>query len=135
MLSSRLRVVVEPVAAKDSSWVSAEILGNNLGKWKLFTFNIDRVSNDFQILFEIVPSNLTMLSNPRDSPMIAHVSIDNLRMRQCFADSPRMDKCSVTQLQCKENKIPVCIEIARICDVTVDCDDMEDELLNCGEFI
>lgn len=128
MLFGKLRVVIEPVAAKETSWISTDILGNDLNKWKLYHFDIDRVSKDFQILFEIVP-NITQ------NRALAHVSIDNLRMRNCFADSPRMDKCSVTQLQCKENKVPVCIEMARICDITMDCDENEDELFNCGEFL
>lgn len=63
-----------------------------------------------------------------------HVSIDNLKMRNCFADSPRKDSCSTSQIKCNESRIAVCIENARICDLVDDCDDSEDELLNCGKL-
>lgn len=86
------------------------------------------VSKDFRILFEIVPNNL-------GGALRGHVSIDNLKMRNCFADSPRKDSCSTSQIKCNESRIPVCIENARICDLVDDCDESEDELLNCGEFV
>lgn len=63
------------------------------------------------------------------------MSIDNLKMRNCFAESPRKDSCSTSQIKCDERKSPVCIENARICDLVEDCDQSEDELLNCGRFI
>lgn len=56
-------------------------------------------------------------------------------MRNCFADSPRKDSCSLLQIKCNERNIPVCIENGRICDLVQDCDDLEDENLNCGKFI
>lgn len=86
-----------------------------------------RVTFDFRILFEIVPNGL-------NGALRGHVSIDNLKMRNCFADSPRKDSCSLLQIKCNQSKIPVCIENARICDLAQDCDDMEDENLNCGEY-
>ena len=56
-------------------------------------------------------------------------------MRNCFAESPRKDSCGTSQIKCNESRIPVCIENARICDLVEDCDESEDEILNCGEFI
>lgn len=85
------------------------------------------MSKDFRILLEIVPNNLS-------NALRGHVSIDNLKMRNCFADSPRKDSCSTSQIKCNESRIPVCIENARICDLVDDCDESEDELLNCGEL-
>ena len=92
----------------------------------LFTFH--RVTFDFRILFEIVPNGL-------GGALRGHVSIDNLKMRNCFADSPRKDSCSLLQIKCNQSKIPVCIENARICDLVQDCDDLEDENLNCGKLL
>lgn len=86
------------------------------------------MSKDFRILFEIVPNNLT------GGQLRGHVSIDNLNMRNCFADSPRKDSCSTSQIKCSERRIPVCIENSRVCDLVEDCDFAEDEKLNCGEF-
>lgn len=31
-------------------------------------------------------------------------------------------------------QLPVCIKTPKICDITVDCDEEEDETLNCGEY-
>lgn len=88
---------------------------------------ISSVSKDFRILFEIVPNNA-------NGPMRGHVSIDNLKLSNCYADSPRKDSCSVSQIKCNESRVPVCIETPRICDLVDDCDDSEDEQLNCGKL-
>jgi len=82
---------------------------------------------DFRILFEIVPLMATGV-------LRGHVSIDNIKMRNCFADAPRKDSCDSTQVKCTESRMSVCIENARICDLVEDCDESEDESLNCGEF-
>ena len=124
-----IRIVIEPVGTRASSWVPAEIVGDNERKWIHHTFDIDRVSKDFRILLEIVPNHNL------NGAIRGHVSIDNIKMQNCFADSPRKDTCSMSQVKCKESKMPVCIEIARICDISVDCDDGEDEKRNCGKLI
>jgi Low-density lipoprotein receptor domain class A len=90
-----------------------------------FFYNLFSVSKDFRILFEIVPNNLS-------GALRGHVSIDNLKMRNCFAESPRKDACSMSQIKCNESRIAVCIENSRVCDLVDDCDDAEDEKLNCG---
>lgn len=33
------------------------------------------------------------------------------------------------------NKIEKCLKPAEVCDIDVDCDEKEDELLNCGEWL
>lgn len=119
------RVVIEPSGSTESSWVPAEIAGNDLRRWDLFQFRIGRISKEFRILFEIVSNNL-------GGHQRGHVSIDNLRMRNCFPEGAKSETCQTSQVKCKTNKVGVCIEIPRICDINVDCDENEDELLNCG---
>jgi anaplastic lymphoma kinase len=81
---------------------------------------------DFRILLEIVPR----LNNA----LRGHVSIDNLQMQKCFADTPRKDACSLSQIKCNQSRVEVCIESTRICDLEQDCDDGDDESLNCDKI-
>jgi anaplastic lymphoma kinase len=81
-------------------------------------------------LLEVVPP-----VNLGGTALRGHVSIDNLRMRNCFAEAPRKEACSTSQIKCNESRIAVCIDNARICDLVEDCDEAEDESLNCGELL
>ncbi|XP_049291749.1 tyrosine-protein kinase receptor isoform X1 [Anopheles funestus] len=122
-----IRIVIETIGNQESSWVPAEIMGNDLRRWQLNTFRIDRISKDFKVLFEVVPNKIGGQAR-------GHVSIDNLRMVQCFPDSISTNNCSYSQVQCTASKVPVCIKTPKICDITVDCDDSEDETLNCDKI-
>uniref|UniRef100_A0A182QVV8 Tyrosine-protein kinase receptor n=1 Tax=Anopheles farauti TaxID=69004 RepID=A0A182QVV8_9DIPT len=122
-----IRIVIETIGNQESSWVPAEIMGNDLRRWSLNTFRIDRISKDFKVLFEVVPNKLGGQAR-------GHVSIDNLRMVQCFPDAISTNNCSSSQVQCTASKVPVCIKTPRICDITVDCDESEDETLNCDKI-
>lgn len=120
-------VVVEPLHSQENSWVPSEIVGDNYRQWSRKFFKLGRISRDFRIVFEIVPK---LLEGQR-----AHVAIDNLRMVNCFPEGTKSEKCGTSQVKCMMNKVPVCIPLPRICDITRDCDDAEDELLNCGKFL
>ncbi|KFB50191.1 AGAP012070-PA-like protein [Anopheles sinensis] len=122
-----IRIVIETVGNQESSWVPAEIMGNDLRRWNMNTFRIDRISKEFKVLFEIVPNKLGGRAR-------GHVSIDNLRMVNCFPDSISTNNCSYSQVQCPVNKVPMCIKTPKICDITVDCDESEDESLNCDKI-
>ncbi|ALC42076.1 Alk [Drosophila busckii] len=113
------RVVVEPLHPQESSWVPAEIQGDNYRSWQHRSFRLGRISRDFRIVFEIVPS--------LQEGQKAHVALDNLRMVNCFPEGTKSEKCSTSQVKCMMNKVPVCIPLPRICDITRDCDDAEDE--------
>uniref|UniRef100_T1GM18 MAM domain-containing protein n=1 Tax=Megaselia scalaris TaxID=36166 RepID=T1GM18_MEGSC len=121
-----LRVVIEPTESQESSSIIAEVAGDNLRKWKAKRFQIGRISRDFRVSLEIIPS---IQKTSRGS-----IALDNIRMTDCFPQGTRNDKCSSTQLKCKSSKIPVCIPLSRICDLVVDCDDAEDELRNCDKI-
>lgn len=120
------RVVVEPLHPQESSWVPAEIQGDNFRTWQHRLFRLGRISRDFRIVFEIVPE-----LQPGQK---AHVALDNLRMVNCFPEGTKSEKCSTSQVKCMMNKVPVCIPLPRICDITRDCDDAEDEQQSCGKF-
>lgn len=132
MAMGNLRIVIEPLNSYESSassWVPVEISGNDLRRWDRFQFPIGKVSQDFQILFEVVPKGLR-------GQQRGHVSIDNLSLRNCFPEgSARGGTCQQTDVRCQTNKIDVCIKTPQICDINVDCDEKEDELLNCGKLI
>lgn len=42
MLKGSIKIVIEPVGSRDNSWVPAEIMGDDLRKWRFHTFEIDR---------------------------------------------------------------------------------------------
>ncbi|XP_053962484.1 tyrosine-protein kinase receptor [Anastrepha ludens] len=120
------RVVVEPMHSQESPWVPAEIVGDNYRQWGRKFYRLGRITRDFRIIFEVVPK----MGNIQK----AHVAIDNLRMVNCFPEGTKSEKCSTSQIKCMANKVPVCIPLPRICDITRDCDDGEDELLNCDKI-
>lgn len=130
MAMGRLRIVIEPIHLHESSsWVPVEIEGKDLQnrKWYPIQLTIGRVSQDFKILFEVVPKGLS-------GQQRGHVSIDNLSMHNCFPEgSIRAEHCQATDVKCQTNKVDVCIKSKHICDIDVDCDNKEDEMLNCGK--
>lgn len=126
MQKGSIRVVIEPVASLGSAWLPGEIMGNDERRWNMHTFRIDRITKDFNILLEVFPNGIG--GRPR-----GHVSIDNLRMKNCFAENPNGGNCSTTQVQCSANKVSVCIKPERICDLSKECDENEDENQNCGK--
>lgn len=125
MSKGSLRVVVEPTKPYENSWISGEIAGNDLRRWELKTFQIGRITKEIRILFEVSPNN---------DIRRGHVSIDNLKMRNCFPERVIKDNCSEVQVKCSANKMDVCMNIPRICDINIDCDNNEDEQLNCDKI-
>lgn len=123
-----LRVVIEPQNSQESSWVPAEVAGNDYRQWQLMQFRIGRVSQDFQILFEVTPK----LTNTQ---VRGHVSIDDVSLKGCFPETTRTDACYMAQVKCQKNKRDMCLKTVSVCDIDIDCDDKEDELLNCGMYI
>lgn len=128
MQNGSLKIVIEPQNAPEStSWVPTEIAGNDLRQWQQHHFGVGRVSQDFQIVFEVVPRGLT-------GSQRGHVSIDNMSLKGCFPEGPRSDTCVLGNalVKCQKNKRDQCLKTVSVCDIDVDCDDKEDELLNCG---
>lgn len=42
MTRGSIRIVIEPVSSRESSWVPTEVAGDDLRKWKYHVFDIDR---------------------------------------------------------------------------------------------
>ncbi|XP_034653781.1 ALK tyrosine kinase receptor [Drosophila subobscura] len=120
------RVVVEPLHTQESSWVPAEIQGDNFRTWTRKVYRLGRISRDFRIVFEIVPD--------LKAGQKGHVALDNLRMVNCFPEGTKSEKCSTSQVKCTNNRVPVCIHLPRICDITRDCDEAEDEHQSCDKI-
>lgn len=66
-------------------------------------------------------------------------SIDNLRMRGCFELNNQITavngKCHTSDVKCTANKVEVCIKSRQQCDINIDCDNKEDEMVNCGKCL
>lgn len=114
------------IMSQDLPFVPAEIMGNNENKWLMHHFQIGRVSSDFNILFEVTPK--------LNGQSRGHVSIDNMRLSNCFPEGAVSEKCNAQQIKCTNNKQAVCIRQNRICDIDKDCDQGEDETFNCGKY-
>lgn len=128
MSHGSLRIVIEPQHTQDrSSWVPAEVAGNNLRHWEIMKFRIGRISQDFRVLFEVVPKGLGGLAR-------GHVSIDDVSLKNCFPEGARSDTCLMAQVKCQRSKRDICLRTPSICDIDIDCDDKEDELLNCEKI-
>ncbi|KAI8039940.1 hypothetical protein M5D96_007365 [Drosophila gunungcola] len=120
------RVVVELLDTAGGSWVPAEILGDNVRQWTRKVYRLGRISRDFRIVFEVVPDLRVGQKG--------HVAVDNLRMVNCFPEGTKSEKCSTSQVKCTANRVPVCIHLPRICDITRDCDEAEDEQQSCDKI-
>ena len=128
MTNGSLRIVIEPLNKPQEllPWVPAEYAGNDFRQWQLVHFRIGRVTQDFQVLFEVVPP--TDLSGQ----IRGHVSIDDLYLKGCYPEGVRDNTCKLEQLKCQMNRADVCLKPVEVCDIDVDCDKEEDEHLNCG---
>lgn len=96
------RVVVELLHTAESSWVPAEILGDNVRQWTRKVYRLGRVSRDFRIVFEVVPDLRVGQKG--------HVALDNLRMVNCFPEGTKSEKCSTSQVKCTSARCP-CVSI------------------------
>lgn len=58
-------------------------------------------------------------------------------MRGCFEPKNPTTaingKCHTSDVKCTANKTEVCIKSRQQCDLNIDCDNKEDEMVNCGK--
>ncbi|XP_017880511.1 ALK tyrosine kinase receptor isoform X2 [Ceratina calcarata] len=104
-----------------SSVTPARLRGNNHAKWGLAHFKLGPISQPHQLLLEI------LVPYPNSS-----IAVDNIRLIDCFPESvPSEIDCTKTNMfRCKNGS---CLDRTRICDLTKDCPDGEDERLNCDK--
>lgn len=137
MFGSSYRVVVEPLATGHRQqqsvvpWVPSEVGGNDYNTWETNRYRIGRISQDFQIVFEVVVDHDNMLDQ---GVRVGHVAIDDLQMHDCFPDVAHNETCQLAQVRCTRQRLDMCLRTVKVCDVDVDCDGGEDEALNCAKM-
>lgn len=62
----------------------------------------------------------------------AVVAFDNIKLKQCFPESDSMNACTSHQFRCSQTN--TCINNTRVCDITEDCQNGDDETQNCGKL-
>lgn len=133
MINGSLRIVIVPLTSNKSigpssnnaSWLPVnEEPGNDSNQWETKRFRIGRITQEFQILFEVEPK----LGNKARG----HVSIDDLSLINCFTEETKNNSCA--NILCQKNKRTVCLKTDNVCDIDIDCDEKNDELFNCGKL-
>jgi anaplastic lymphoma kinase len=90
-------------------------------RWETTKFNLGRISQNFRIILEIaVP-----LAN-------SSIGVDSIRLVNCFPESGTfvLGECTSSMFRCANGK---CLKRDRVCDLTADCADGEDETYECGK--
>ncbi|XP_008548464.1 ALK tyrosine kinase receptor isoform X1 [Microplitis demolitor] len=101
--------------------VASERPGNDDAKWNITELKLGAISQPYRVGLEI------------DVPNNASFSIDNIRLDDCFPESRPYNvhnKCTPDMFHCKNGS---CINKTRICDLTPDCAEGEDEILECDK--
>lgn len=62
----------------------------------------------------------------------ALVAFDNIKLLKCFPEGDRVDLCTPNEYRCSTTN--VCINNSKICDITRDCANGDDEAQNCGKL-
>ncbi|XP_061927823.1 ALK tyrosine kinase receptor isoform X2 [Apis cerana] len=106
------------IITNNTSWIAAERQGNNHTKWEKMRFTIGTISQPHQLIIEmIVP-----YSN-------SSIAIDNIQLIECFSDSEPI--CTENMYRCKNGS---CLNRTRVCDLTKDCAEGEDEEDDCDKI-
>ncbi|KAL3284751.1 hypothetical protein HHI36_018894 [Cryptolaemus montrouzieri] len=129
MEKAEIRVVIDkltnhaPFINNHTQWVLDYIPGNDERKWNKYVISIGKVSENFTIILEVVPA--------KNHSSNATLAFDNVTLENCY---PRNDDtCAAPQqFRCKSNTH--CINNTRICDITEDCKEGEDERQNCDQM-
>ncbi|XP_045462043.1 ALK tyrosine kinase receptor isoform X2 [Harmonia axyridis] len=129
MEKSEIRVVIDKLTNYPQSlnnhtqWVLDHIHGTNDRRWINYTRSIGKVSENFRILLEVVAA--------KNQSSNASLAFDNVALIKCYPEDD--DTCSAPhQFRCKS--YPPCINNTKICDITEDCEDGEDERQNCDQM-
>ncbi|KAK9299944.1 hypothetical protein QLX08_007170 [Tetragonisca angustula] len=109
------------VITNNTSWVVMEKLGNNRAEWGVTRFTLGSITQPHQLLIEMtVP-----YSN-------SSVAVDDIRLTNCFPEStPVKMVCTEDKYRCKNG---FCLNKDRVCDLTEDCADGEDERDDCDKI-
>lgn len=140
MENGQIRIVIEGM--NRTQWVIETIEGDNskryvqiywssiaktncilCSRWNKYNITIGKISQNFQIIFEILPAI---------SPSIgARVAIDNIKLNQCFPENDTFNTCMPYKYKCSDSSR--CINKTEVCDFVTNCDSGDDETQNCGK--
>ncbi|XP_076236265.1 anaplastic lymphoma kinase isoform X2 [Calliopsis andreniformis] len=95
--------------------------GNNNETWEIMRFKLGPITQPHRLLFEMV------VPYPNSS-----VAIDNIRLIECFPElTPVGTACTENMFRCNNGS---CLNKTRVCDLTKDCADGEDEEADCHKI-
>uniref|UniRef100_A0A6P7FI40 Tyrosine-protein kinase receptor n=1 Tax=Diabrotica virgifera virgifera TaxID=50390 RepID=A0A6P7FI40_DIAVI len=114
--------IVGSKAEENTQWLLKSIDGDNSKRWRRYEMSVGKISKNFTIILEAVPSD-----NLEEGAVVA---FDNIQLFQCYHKND--DSCSSLQYKCKATKI--CINSTSICDITKDCMLGDDEAQNCDQM-
>ncbi|CAG9837672.1 unnamed protein product [Diabrotica balteata] len=114
--------IVGSKAEENTQWLLKSIDGDNSKRWRRYEMSVGKISKNFTIILEAVPSE-----NLEEGAVVA---FDNIQLFQCYHKND--DSCSSLQYKCKATKI--CINSTSICDITRDCLHGDDEAQNCDQM-
>uniref|UniRef100_A0A1I8Q124 Tyrosine-protein kinase receptor n=1 Tax=Stomoxys calcitrans TaxID=35570 RepID=A0A1I8Q124_STOCA len=115
-----LQVIVEYTS--EDSWIVANISAFNYTQWTKNTLNLGKIHRKFSVIFQFY----SLIPNKQST----YIGLDNLRMVNCFAEK----HCEIPQQLCTIGGKLACIDLNQICDLRYDCDQREDEFLNCDKI-
>jgi anaplastic lymphoma kinase len=105
-----------------TQWLVVKLRGDNSRKWKKYESPVGKISKNFTIILEVVPSQTITQG--------AAVAFDNIALTQCYSKID--DTCTPHQYHCKSTTN--CINNTSICDITQDCLLGDDETQNCDRM-
>ncbi|XP_046835258.1 ALK tyrosine kinase receptor isoform X2 [Vespa crabro] len=109
------------IQTNGQSYIATKRMGNNNAKWEITSFNIGAIAQHFRLYLEI------FLPYKNSS-----VAVDNIQLVDCFPESPPdVTVCTDDMFRCNNGS---CLNRTRICDLTKDCADAEDEGLDCDKM-
>ncbi|XP_034171879.1 anaplastic lymphoma kinase isoform X1 [Osmia lignaria lignaria] len=109
------------IITNNTSSIAAEKPGNNYAKWGATRFKLGTISQPHKLLLEM------LLPNSNSS-----IAIDNIRLIDCFPEStPLGTACTKDMFRCNNGS---CLNRTRVCDLTKDCADGEDEERDCDKI-
>ncbi|KAK9885852.1 hypothetical protein WA026_013730 [Henosepilachna vigintioctopunctata] len=129
MEKAEIRVVIDKLTKHSSSinnhtqWVLDHIPGNNERRWKRYVVTIGKVSENFTILLEVIPA--------KDHSSNSTLAFDNVALLNCY---PRNDDTCTAPLQFRCTSNTNCINSTKVCDITEDCNEGEDERQSCDQM-
>ncbi|XP_063995101.1 leukocyte tyrosine kinase receptor isoform X2 [Diachasmimorpha longicaudata] len=115
-----IRLIIE--TNNDTSSVAAERFGNDDAKWNITRLKLGVISQPYRVGLEI------------GAPANGSISIDNIRLDDCFPESKPLNtrnNCTPDMFRCNNGS---CLNKTRVCDLTPDCSEGEDEILECDKI-